>query len=201
MSTVDANQWVCTRCQTIVPRSASPVTRRRSTFWAPGRGILFGGGASQSSRGVCGYCGSNSIVPAGTPRGAKILGGQGIAVTGTIRRLPSIGCAGWIAIGIVAMLGFSVCSEFFGCRAQPTAPAARPAATESETLRGEILAEQQKTLAENRKEAAAAATLKFHLERATAGNESSQRRLAELYQARGDTNAAAGWLRAANTNR
>jgi hypothetical protein len=45
-----------------------------------------------------------------------------------------------------------------------------------------------------------AAVLKFHLERALAGDGTSQRRLAELYRARGDTNAAAAWLRAAATN-
>lgn len=55
-------------------------------------------------------------------------------------------------------------------------------------------------LAENRKAAADAATLKFHLERAQAGNESSQRRLVDLYTQRADTNAAAAWQVAATTN-
>jgi hypothetical protein len=45
-----------------------------------------------------------------------------------------------------------------------------------------------------------AAALKFHLQRARAGDQISQRRLAELYQARGDTNAAAFWRAAAATN-
>jgi hypothetical protein len=62
------------------------------------------------------------------------------------------------------------------------------------------MADQQKAEAAARKSAADAATLKFHLERANAGNELSQRRLAELYLQRGDTNSAAAWQAAAATN-
>ena len=75
----------------------------------------------------------------------------------------------------------------------PCDPPRAPEPTATEKLAAQILSE-------NRKAAADAATLKFHLERAQAGNEMSQRRLAELYLQRGDTNAATAWLRAASTN-
>jgi hypothetical protein len=54
--------------------------------------------------------------------------------------------------------------------------------------------------ADDKRRESDAAIFTFHLERAQVGNDISQRRLAELYQARGDTNAAAAWLRAAITN-
>jgi len=77
-------------------------------------------------------------------------------------------------------------------------PASDPAAIDR--LAAQILAEQRAAAAARRQAALDAATLNFHLERATNGDVSSQRRLAELYRQRGDTNAAAAWLRAAATN-
>ena len=74
-------------------------------------------------------------------------------------------------------------------------PIAEP--TESEKLAAEILREQR---AETKRREADEATLKFHLERAQAGNDISQRRLADIYMQRGYTNTAAAWLRAAATN-
>jgi len=65
--------------------------------------------------------------------------------------------------------------------------------TATDKLRDQILADQ-------RKSASDAAVLKFHLERAAAGNESSQLRLIELYTQRGDTNSAALWRARADTN-
>ncbi len=60
------------------------------------------------------------------------------------------------------------------------------------------------TAAQRRKAAADVAIFKFHYDHAVAGDEASQRRLAELYEAgigcEKDTNAAAAWLRAAATN-
>jgi len=79
-------------------------------------------------------------------------------------------------------------------------PYQAPPPTASEELAAQLMAEQQKEAADKRKAAADAAALKFHLERAAEGDAISQRRLVELYTQRGDTNAAAAWLRAAATN-
>lgn len=213
--TVAANEWVCMRCQTVVPAVSAPVTRRSSAYWSPGRGFLFGAGASRSSRIVCGYCGSASLVPAGTPRGANILAAQGIAVTGGIHRVPSIGCGGLIGIGFLLLMLFSICSNQHtshpsdppkvrnaGSENGTThehAPAVRldPAAHESAQAR--IAAEGLKEA--ERKSQADLATFRFHKERAVAGNPVSMRRLAELYQSgigcEANTNAAAAWAKAA----
>jgi hypothetical protein len=81
-------------------------------------------------------------------------------------------------------------------------PPHQPTAYEKE--RAKILAERAQAAAAQRKVTADLATFKFHYDRAQAGNEISQRRLAELYAAgigcEKDTNAAAAWLRAAATN-
>jgi TPR repeat protein len=87
--------------------------------------------------------------------------------------------------------------------AKPTEPPTPdPAAEQAAAQKREALTAQ--ILAENRKTAADLAIFKFHYERALAGGEASQRRLAQLYLTgtgcEKDTNAAAAWLRAAATN-
>lgn len=211
VATVDANQWVCTRCKTVVPPASAPVTRRRSTWWSPRRGFSFGGSISQSARTVCGYCGSASLVPAGTPRGATILSAQGVQVTGSIRRTPSISCLGIIAIGFLALIGFSMCSALLENRSSPgrnapqndviNRPAASPVTDPGQQAREAAMLAEQTAVAQKKKADADAATFKFNHDRALSGNLESMYRLAGLYiEGIGcdkDTNAAIGWLRAA----
>ena len=84
MNTVDANAAVCTRCQTVVQAVHQQSRRRSSVWWSPRRGFSFGQtGYYTPGKMVCGYCGSGGLVPAGTPRGRKILEHSGVTVTQT----------------------------------------------------------------------------------------------------------------------
>lgn len=97
-------------------------------------------------------------------------------------------------VGRAQLFGGTVVLYDYGTPYQPPPP---PPPTASEKLAAQIHAE-------NRKAAADLTTFKFHHERALAGDEISQRRLAQLYLTGSgcekDTNAAAAWLRAAATN-
>jgi TPR repeat protein len=99
-----------------------------------------------------------------------------------------------VPVSRAQLFGGTVVLYDYGTPYQPPPP---PPPTASEKLAAQILAE-------NRKTAADLATFKFHHERALAGDETSQRRLAQLYLTgtgcEKDTNTAAAWLRAAATN-
>jgi hypothetical protein len=105
MQTVDANVYVCTRCQTAVNVVRAPTRQRRSLWWSR-RGGLGLGGATYFTPGkyVCGLCGSGTIVPAGTPRGQKILG-DGVTVTGHLNQRRKASCLGCGCLVVIA-LGF-----------------------------------------------------------------------------------------------
>ena len=102
MNTVDANVQVCTRCQMAVNAVAAPVRQRRSVWWSRRGGIGLGaGGSFTPGKYVCSLCGSGSLVPAGTPRGQKILGALGIGVTGRLRPAGRTSPLAWIILAVL----------------------------------------------------------------------------------------------------
>lgn len=108
---VDANAYVCTRCQMVVDVHAAPVRQRRSIWFSRRGGIGVGGGGSWTpGRYVCSLCGSGSLVPAGTPRGQTILSKLGITVTGRLGSgSRSLGCLSIIGAALLIGIFCSYC--------------------------------------------------------------------------------------------
>jgi hypothetical protein len=125
------------------------------------------------------------LVPAGTPRGKKILSEQGITVTGQIspNRSSSMGCGGVIAVIIFAAVAMNM---LFKDPSSPTKNAAPNDSlnTESGPLSNlaQIARDGAKEIEQKRRLAAKEAGLKFNQEQADKGDSFGLFRMGERYR-------------------
>ena len=180
--TVNANEWVCTRCQTVVSLTNAPTTRRSYTFWSPRRGFSFGGGRSQSSRRVCSFCGSSSVVPAGTPRGKKILAAQGIEITGRLSARRTIGCVGIIFIFLLVMVAVSVCNRSTNPKSTQTITVPPVAEEPTEAQKAAAAQAARKAKANAVKQSSADRALQYNQDLAAKGDSYRLLRMGERYR-------------------
>ena len=169
MNSIDANQPVCHRCQMPVSVVAAPVRQKRS-LWFSRRGNLGVGGSIYFTPGkhVCSFCGSGNLVPAGSPKGLKILQPTGLTVTGRLSPPKTrLGCLPLIFLGGMILVGWA----YF--RPDPTPPPAPPTISPADVLR--------KKEADDRASGVAQA-LKFNQDAAARGDAYGELRMGERYR-------------------
>lgn len=131
---------------------------------------------------VCGFCGGGGLVPAGTPRGQKILSEQGIVVTGRLGRSSgsSIGIVGIVGVVFLATVFWSAISNNSKVEnASVRPPIPEPLTTEQLAATNKIIAQ---TALEQKKKAGAAAALKYNQALAAKGDEYGLFRMGERYR-------------------